>query len=405
VSHERIDFPAGFLWGAATAAHQIEGNNINNDWWEREHTPGSGISEPSGDACDSYHHYPEDITLLAGLGFNSYRFSLEWSRIEPERGYVSRAGIDHYRRMVATCREAGLTPLVTLHHFTVPRWMAALGGWHNPEAPDLFARYTETALPVLAEGVDLVCTINEPNMVAFPPAAGPQQPRDPDRHLSEQLVRAHRSSRTILASIPGIRSGWSVATQAYQAEPGCEQIAHDYGYPREDYFLEAARGDDYIGVQAYTRTIIGPDGPRPIPERAETTLTGWEYFPPAAAIGVRNAWKLAGQIPVIVTENGIATADDNRRIAYTHAALTALHHTIAEGVDLRGYLHWSALDNYEWGSYTPTFGLIAVDRQTFVRTPKPSAHWLGQVAKSNSLHSHPTHQSPTSAKTPGANAA
>lgn len=140
-------------------------------------------------------------------------------------------------------------------------------------------------------------------------------------------------------------------------------------------------------MQAYTRTIIGPDGPRPVPEGAETTLTGWEYFPPAAAIGVRNAWERAGHIPVFVTENGIATSDDTRRIANTQAALTELHQTLAEGVDLRGYLHWSALDNYEWGSYTPTFGLIAVDRRTFTRTPKSSAHWIGQVAKTGGLHS------------------
>jgi beta-glucosidase len=378
-----ITFPADFLWGAATAAHQTEGNNINNDWWEREHAPTGGLAEPSGDACDSYHRYREDIALLAELGFNTYRFSLEWSRIEPEQGFISRAAIDHYRRMVTACHEHGLIPMVTLHHFTVPRWMAALGGWSNPEAPDLFARYTETILPILADGVEWVCTINEPNMLAYPPGGG-DNAGQPAR-IAEQLVRAHQRSRAVLTANPAIHSGWTVATQAYQPEPGCEQIAHDYGHPREDYFLEAANGDDFIGVQAYTRTLIGPDGPRPVPDSAETTLTGWEYYPPAAAIGVRNAWKLAGHIPVIVTENGVATADDTRRIAYTQAALAGLHQALTDGVDLRGYLHWSALDNYEWGSYRPTFGLIAVDRETFTRTPKPSAHWLGEVAKSGQV--------------------
>jgi beta-glucosidase len=381
LSLDLLTFPAGFLWGAATAAHQIEGNNVNNDWWEREHAPDSFVVEPSGDACDSYHRYREDIALLAELGFNTYRFSLEWSRIEPEDGFVSRAEIDHYRRMVATCHEFGLTPMVTLHHFTVPRWMAALGGWDNPQAPDLFARFTETALPILAEGVEWVCTINEPNMIAYTPGVNPP----PGQHIAEQVVRAHQRSRKVLSSITGIKSGWTVATQAYQAEPGCEQIARDYGYPREDFFLEAARGDDFIGVQAYTRNIIGPDGPRPVPDDVEKTLTGWEYFPPAAAIGVRNAWELAGHIPVLVTENGIATSDDTRRVAYTQAALAELHQCIAEGIDLRGYLHWSALDNYEWGSFRPTFGLIAVDPQTFARTAKPSAHWLGGVAQTGSL--------------------
>ena len=152
-------FPRDFLWGAATAAHQIEGNNVNSDWWVREHTEGSGIPEPSGDACDSYHRYREDMALLADAGLDTYRFSVEWSRIEPEPGFVSHAEIDHYRRMVEACHEFGLTPMVTLLHFTVPRWMADQGGWRHPDAVDLFARYTESALPVISDGVQWVCTV------------------------------------------------------------------------------------------------------------------------------------------------------------------------------------------------------------------------------------------------------
>jgi len=386
-----LQFPDGFLWGAATAAHQIEGNNVNNDWWVREHTPGTNVDEPSGDACDSYHRYREDVALLADVGLNAYRFSLEWSRIEPEAGFVSRAQIDHYRRMVAACHEFGLTPMVTLHHFTVPRWMDAQGGWRHRDAADLFARFTEIALPIVGDGVEWVCTINEPNMVAVSGGAEgtglsvPALPT-PDKLISDALVLAHRRSREVLSRLPAIKSGWTIATQAVHAEPGNEQAAHDYRYPREDFFLEAARGDDFVGVQAYTRTIIGPDGPRPVPDGLETTQTGWEYFPPAVGIGVRNAWNVAAGVPILVTENGIATADDTRRIAYTHAALTGLHEAITtDGIDVRGYLHWSALDNYEWGSYTPTFGLIAVDRSTFARTPKSSARWLGDIAKANAI--------------------
>lgn len=384
-------FPDGFLWGAATAAHQTEGNNVNNDWWAREHEPGSGISEPSGDACDSYHRYPEDMAALARLGFNAYRFSLEWSRIEPEQGFMSRAQVDHYRRMVQTCREFGLVPVVTLHHFTVPRWLGRAGGWRHPDVSELFARYTETIMPILAEGVEWVCTINEPNIVAMlasldvgAPLVASSLPA-PDKQVTDALVEAHRASRDVLRSNPTVKSGWSVATQAFEPEPGCQDVAEAYGYPREDFFLEAAAGDDYVGVQAYTRTVIGPDGPRPVPATTETTLTGWEYYPAALAIGVRNAWKLAGQIPVLVTENGLATADDTRRIDYTFSALLDLHAAIADGIDVRGYLHWSAVDNYEWGSYLPTFGLIEVDRATFARTPRPSAHWLGGVARTGAL--------------------
>jgi len=385
-------FPDRFLWGAATAAHQVEGNNVNNDWWVREHAPGTDLIEPSGDACDSYHRYREDIALLADIGLNTYRFSLEWSRIEPEPGRVSRAHVDHYRRMVSACHEFGLTPMVTLLHFTVPRWMAAQGGWRNPDASDLFGRFTEMTLPIVSDGVEWVCTINEPNMMA---TTGSEEGAGtdllasslpaPDKQISDVLVCAHQRSREVLASVPAISSGWTIATQAFHPEPGCEQITREYGYPREDFFLEAARGDEFVGVQAYTRTIIGPDGPRPVSPAADTTLTGWEYFPPALGIGVRNAWDLTDGVPIIVTENGIATSDDTRRIAYTHAALRGLHEAMDNGINVLGYLHWSALDNYEWGSYTPTFGLIAVDRETFARTPRRSARWLGDVARANAL--------------------
>jgi beta-glucosidase len=388
-------FPEGFLWGAATAAHQIEGNNVNSDWWVREHAPGTDLAEPSGDAADSYHRYPEDIALLASLGMNAYRFSIEWARIEPEQGFVSKAELAHYRRMVDTCREHGLTPSVTLHHFTHPRWFARLGGWRNPAAPELFERFTEIALPVLGDDVEWVCTINEPNMVAMTRGEeGTEMTASrlpaPDPQITDALIDAHRRSRAVLAQLPQVRSGWSVATQAYHAAPGAEEATKAYGYPREDIFLDAAKGDDWIGVQAYLRTFIDPEGnPLPVPEGAETTLTGWEYFPPALGIGVRNAWERTGGVPVVVTENGMATQDDARRIDYTHDALAGLHDVMADGVDVRGYLHWSALDNYEWGSYAPTFGLIGWDRETFARTPKPSAHWLGGVARTGEL-THPT---------------
>ena len=175
-----------------------------------------------------------------------------------------------------------------------------------------------------------------------------------------------------------------MATQAYQPVDGGETVAAEYGASREDVFLDAATGDDWVGVQAYTRTKIGPDGPLPIPDDAERTLTGWEYYPPAVGDGIRNAWARAG-VPVYITENGMATADDARRIHYTRGALEAVHACIADGVDVRGYLHWSLLDNYEWGSYRPTFGLIAWDRETFERRPKPSLAWLGDVARANAL--------------------
>ena len=156
-------FPPGFLWGAATAAHQVEGNNVNSDYWVLEHLQPSPFAEPSGDACDSGHRFEEDIRLLAGFGLNTYRFSVEWARIEPEKGAFSRALLERYRRLAATCREQGLTPIATLHHFTSPRWLAGMNAWESGAAADLFARYAETVAQSISDLLGAVCTINEPN--------------------------------------------------------------------------------------------------------------------------------------------------------------------------------------------------------------------------------------------------
>lgn len=385
---EPLRFPEGFLWGASTAAHQIEGNNVNADWWEREHAPGTDIAEPSGDAADSLHRWPEDIALLADRGFDVYRFSLEWARIEPEQGIVSRAMLQHYRRVIEGCVDAGLTPMVTLHHFTNPRWFAHRGGWRTPDAPELFGRYVESVVPILRD-VDWICDINEPNMVAM--TRGEQGTEmaaaalpAPDALITERLIAAHGRARDVLSQLTAA-IGWSIAGQAFHAAPGCEDQMRAYRYPREDVFLEASTADDFLGVQAYLRTFVGDGGALPVPEGIETTLTGWEYFPPALEICVRHAWAVTGGVPQFVTENGIATADDERRKDYTHDALAGLHRAMADGIDVRGYLHWSLLDNYEWGSYRPTFGLAAWDPATFERRPKPSLDWFAGIARSGVL--------------------
>ncbi|MFE9443479.1 glycoside hydrolase family 1 protein [Streptomyces sp. NPDC006602] len=389
VTADGLRFPDGFLWGASTAAHQIEGNNVNSDWWQMEHS-GGAIAEPSLDAADSYHRWREDMDLLAQLGFTDYRFSIEWARIEPAPGHFSRAEIAHYRRMVDGAIERGLRPMVTLHHFTVPRWFAERGGWTADGAVDLFERYVRATAPVIGTGVRHVCTINEPNMIAVagairelgtdaPPAAGLPLP---DKATTEALIRAHhRATAAVKAISADIQVGWSIANQVYQALPGAEAATAAYSHPREDVFIEAARDDDWIGVQSYTRTRITVDGPIPAPDNAERTLTGWEYYHQAIGYALRHTAEIVGDVPLIVTENGIATDDDTRRIAYTTGALQEVAAALEDGLAIHGYLHWSALDNYEWGSYKPTFGLISVDPDTFQRTPKPSAAWLGGLAR------------------------
>ena len=199
-------FPKGFTWGTATAAHQVEGNNWNNDWWDWEHTPGSPCVEPSGDTCDHFNRYPQDIAMLKSWGFDTYRFSVEWSRIEPEDGEFSQAAIDHYRKVVRCCRDNGITPVVTLHHFTTPRWVAALGGWGNDATADLFARFSDKVARGLGDEVGMWCTINEPNMVStIGYLLGEFPPGKKDRALrlkaNEVFCAAHRKARDAVKSV------------------------------------------------------------------------------------------------------------------------------------------------------------------------------------------------------------
>ncbi|MFE9423775.1 family 1 glycosylhydrolase [Kitasatospora sp. NPDC006697] len=386
---EGTPFPDDFLFGVASSAHQTEGGNTASDWWRLEHRPGTPLAEPSGDAADSYHRWPVDMDLLAELGFTDYRFGIEWARIEPEPGRFSRAALAHYRRMVEGAVERGLRPMVTLLHHTVPRWFAERGGWTAPDAADRFARYATVAAPVLGDGVRHVCTIAEANLLAarstpepFPQGTGFPLPAT---GATEALIESHRAAVAAVKAVsPAIRSGWSVAVQGYQPASGTGQHAAAYRRPREDVFIEAARADDWIGVQAGSRTRVGPLGPLPVPPAAETTLTGEEYYPAALGRALRHTAALV-DTPIIVTGHGIATREDHRRVAYTHRALQDLARALADGLDIRGYLHRSALDGYEWGSHRPAFGLIAVEPHSFLRVPKPSAHWLGRIARSRRL--------------------
>jgi len=385
-------FPDRFLWGTATAAHQIEGGNVNNDWWQFEHDPASNCAAVSGDACDSFNRYPEDIGLVADLGLSAYRFSLEWSRIEPEEGEFSVVALDHYRRMAALCHERGVTPVVTFHHFTQPRWLAAAGGWEWLHAADRFARYCERATAHLGDLIGMACTINEPNVVStmgwrlglFPPRVRDRLRRDV---VNQALVTAHRFAVESIRSGPGDAPvGLTLSMTDYQLQPGGEQWLERLRRPSEDVFLEATAGDDFIGVQTYTRMRVGPEGPLPGQQGVPTTQMGYEFWPEALEACIRRAVATTGGLPVYVTENGIGTDDDAARIEYVGRALAGVARCLDDGLDVRGYFYWSLLDNFEWVlGYGPTFGLVAVDRATFERRPKPSAAWLSGVAADNRL--------------------
>jgi beta-glucosidase len=401
--------PKGFLWGSAISAHQSEGNNINSDSWVNEQVPGTLFREPSGDACDSYERYGDDIAIAASLGFNCHRFGIEWARIEPEPGQVSLAALDHYRRVLEACHARGLAPMVTYAHFTTPRWFAARGGFEAEDGPDLFARFAETATRHLGDLITAATTFNEINAPRLIPVLAPGYAKARpliDRMLaaSAKACGSDRFSSWIFAEADRIEPptreahakayaaikangrfpvGLSLSMQDFQAQPGGEAKAADYRRILYDAWLDKAVPSDFVGVQAYTRILVGPDGPLPVPPGAPTTDAGYEYYPPALGNTVRYAAKVSGK-PVIITESGIATDDDTRRIAFIDATLAEVRQCLDEGIDLRGYLHWSLLDNFEWTKgYSQHFGLVAVDRTSFKRTPKPSAWHLGRIAKSN----------------------
>jgi len=403
-------FPKNFLWGTATAAHQVEGNNLNSDFWVMEHVPDTVFAEPSSDAIDHYHRYPQDIALLAELGFNSYRFSVEWARVEPEDGFFSSAVLDHYRRMVETCHQHGLKPVVTYHHFTSPRWVIRQGGWHHPQTAEKFARYSRKVTQHLGDLIEAVCTINEvnvPRMAALLWMAGEDARESTPTFLQQSaqalnivpdtftpflfagtdqgrdvILSAHHQAREAIkserASLP---VGLTIAMQDMQALPGGERMRDQMRQEIQDVFLEATRGDDFIGVQTYSRERYDASGNLGPEEGVELTQMGYEFWPQAIGATLRRAYEIAG-IPLIVTENGIGTNDDERRLAYYQTALENVAACLQDGLDIRGYFAWSAFDNFEWMmGYQPTFGLIAVDRATQIRTVKPSARWLGNFAQ------------------------
>lgn len=370
-------FPDGFLWGSAGAAHQTEGDNSNSDWWEHELASDTTAKEPSGKACDSYHRFAEDWKLVAGSGQNAVRFSIEWARIEPSPGEISTGQLDHYRDVIGTAQDLGLKTFVTLHHFTNPIWFAKGGGWETDESPARFRSYTEACCTALGDLLEVVNTINEPQIVASVGyAIGYFPPRKTDAALAEKvtgnLIEAHR------ASVEAVRAG-------SDAQVGVALSINDYGDSKELHqlmvgiYLDALRGseDDFIGVQYYSK-FGGPSADD------RTTQMGWAWHPEGLGKVLDEVADLG--LPIYVTENGIATEDDEERIEYITLHLDQVHQAIDRGADVRGFFYWSTLDNFEWNEgYRPKFGLIAVDRETFERTPKPSLAWYGKVARASAL--------------------
>jgi beta-glucosidase len=391
------DFPEGFLFGSSTAAHQVEGGNFNNDWWAWEHAPYTSCVETSGDAIDHWHRYEEDFALLAELGQNAHRLSLEWSRIEPAPGEYSRAALDHYRRVLGCLEQLGLTAFVTLHHFTLPRWLAERGGWLAPDAVERFARYVERVAAHLGDLMPFAGTINEPQIVAlmgyragwFPPGI-----RNPGlwRRATRQLIVAHDAAVAAVKSGRGNpQAGVCLQLPAFEPawgnDAGCVAAYRELVAEMEDVYLEALTGD-WVGVQYYTRQRVDPaaaGGFAAAPDGAPLTQMGWEINPEGLHRAIVSAAR-AG-LPVYVTENGIATADDDQRLAYMRDHLAQVARALADGVDVRGFFYWSSFDNFEWAEgYRPTFGMVGIDRSDGLRrVVRPSAQAYGALAAGGRL--------------------
>ena len=424
--------PKDFLIGAATAAHQVEGNNIHSDYWAQEQLPHTSFAEPSGLACDHYNRFEEDIKLLAEAGLNAYRFSVEWARIEPEEGKFDEQEIEHYRKVIRCCRAHGVEPIVTLHHFTSPVWLIRKGGWEAESTIEDFRRYAAYVTEQLGGELKYICTINEANMglqlaaiakrfqlmaqqaaknaksaegtvqvgmnfekmmenmkfAAMENAQvfGTPQPqifvssRTPEG--DKLVMRAHQAAKeAIKALYPNIKVGITLSMHDLQALPGGERFAEAAWDEEFRHYLPYIRDDDFLGVQNYTRTQYGPEGQLPCPAGAELTQMDYEFYPEALEHVIRRVREdFKGDL--IVTENGVAVSDDSRRVEFIRRALRGVENCLADGIPVKGYMYWSLMDNFEWQKgFSMTFGLIAVDRATMERKPKESLAFLGSYTK------------------------
>ncbi|MCM8710040.1 family 1 glycosylhydrolase [Clostridium sp. SYSU_GA19001] len=418
-------FPENFLWGTATSAHQVEGNNINSDVWAEEYSDGSPYADKSGDAVDHYRLYREDIKLMAELGLKVYRFSIEWARIEPEAGYYSKSEIEHYKDVLKVCYDNGIIPMVTMHHFTSPRWLMRFGGWSNPQTADRFAKYCEVVFKELGSLIPYALTMNEVNLPVmlhelfvnfnFKPPVGieaktwtaPEWRQSAARscgaaidkyftfHMASDeaainiIKDAHRKAKEVIKRIsPDTKVGLTLALPDVQSIEGGEALADKVWLKYFRQYLDAIKEDDFIGIQNYTREVYGPNGQVPLAEETEVTECGYEYYPEGLAGVIR---KVAGElnIPIIVTENGIATQNDERRVEFIKRAVEGVYFCIADGIDVQGYLYWSTFDNFEWTfGYNMHFGVIGVDRLTQKRIVKDSARFLGNLAQNNGLQDY-----------------
>lgn len=413
--------PRDFLWGTATAAHQVEGGNQHNDWWAFEQEPGRiARGERSGATADHWNRVAEDVALMRDLGARAYRFSVEWSRVEPAEGTWDEAAWAHYLDEVRGLRAAGIEPMVTLHHFTVPRWTAVL----DEAFPRQFGRFAAEAARRLGPEVTTWCTINEPNVLmfkAFVEGAWPPAVRDPARAVAafSALLAAHAlAAAAVRSALPKARIGAAVHLRVF--DPARRWFLPDWlaatgsadafnwafydaiasgrirfeapGFPRVDEPLSGLAGSaDWLGVNYYSRDLVrfSPGTPGMVertPGPGPRTDLGWEVYPE----GLERLLVAASaryRLPILVTENGLADARGTLRPRFIRAHAQAMARAARRGVPVLGYFHWSLLDNFEWSDgFEPRFGLYRVDYRTQTRTRAPGAETFQALARETAEH-------------------
>ncbi|MEX2150314.1 MAG: family 1 glycosylhydrolase [Steroidobacteraceae bacterium] len=410
-SSRSFRFPNGFLWGAATASHQVEGGNRWNDWWAYEQD--GRLPYKSGEACRHYELYDQDFELARSLGHNAHRFSIEWSRIEPERGVWDLSALEHYAAVIAALRRRGIEPVVTLHHFTNPAWFSQLGGWTHRDSPALFARYVACVAERLAADVRYWITINEPTVyVRHAYDTGDWPPCQPRAWFSGarallNLCRAHVAAYGILHGrrsdvMAGIAHSAPhvVPCRARHAADRLAAWLRDFALNRLMFRLLGPRPRevlDFIGLNFYARQVVRWQATAPGAlvfggecrddhhgEPRVFSALGWEIHAASLPPLLR---RFAGYgVPLMITENGIATSDETLRTRYLTEHLRALALALREGVPVLGYLYWTLMDNFEWTEgYGARFGLAATDFTTQQRLPRPAAQAFKTVCETGQL--------------------
>ncbi|WP_084127530.1 glycoside hydrolase family 1 protein [Demequina sp. NBRC 110054] len=386
----------GFLWGVAVSGHQTDGGDTTSDTSFLESVTPTVFAEPSGPACGSWERWKEDLDLAVAMGLNAYRFSVEWCRVEPEQGVVDELALAHYDAVIDGCLERGLAPVVTFSHFTSPHWFGARGSWLVEEAADDFARFCGVVMDRIGDRIAIAVTLNEPNLQRqlaggfLPPeawkghevtleaaskAAGVERYRAGNVQRLDELdafedgfEKAHLAAKAaIKARRADLPVGLSLAVADDVALPGGEEARDAVREECYGRWLRLVKDDDFVGVQNYEQLLYGPEG------RVDAHAGEQEVEPRSLGGAVRYCHEASG-VPVLVSEHGLNTPDDEQRCAFLPAALASLDEAIADGVPVLGYCHWSLLDNFEWiFAYGPRFGLHSVDRATLERTPKASA--------------------------------